>query len=262
MDGVPYRKDEVIDGKLWITTYATGAETRIIHETNELNSVAGFRNHPMRCAFDVWKCGSGGVEWCGVWNDTSYNKKTFYSWFKAYDYTPEAGDNGTDFTLVDYDDFDGDWEKSRWDVGYDMLYSNGKGVEVMVGTGKEISVELYGKYDGVIPEDSGDTAASKPSNFPNYSAVNEQGPRKFSSPSILDEKAGLLRYHVSIPGNVRLALYLPSGRLARVLINSRQQPGDYSFSINGISMAQGTYILCLETQETRQVRRMVSVSPR
>jgi beta-glucanase (GH16 family) len=64
--------------------------------------------------FNLWS--SEVANWVGVFDDAILPVNQYINWVKVYSYTPDAGDNGSDFTLLWTDDFD-TYDDSRWNAG-------------------------------------------------------------------------------------------------------------------------------------------------
>lgn len=74
--------------------------------------------HPMRVIMNLWAVDN--PSWAGVWDPASMPLESEYDWVRIFDYTPGAGNAGTDsnYTLRWEDDFSrydtSLWEKEPW----------------------------------------------------------------------------------------------------------------------------------------------------
>lgn len=67
-----------------------------------------------------------------------------------------------------------------------------------------------------------------------------------------------IHYSLPVPGTVRIALYDPSGRALKVLVNGLQNSGEHSISLEGREIGKGLYFCRMETEGGICVIRLVS----
>lgn len=71
-----------------------------------------------------------------------------------------------------------------------------------------------------------------------------------------------IRYQLPQPANVKLEIYNALGQLVRSLVNSRIEAGDHEVAWNGkndmgVQLSSGVYMYRIETQNFRQVNKML-----
>ncbi|MEX0770579.1 MAG: T9SS type A sorting domain-containing protein [Balneolaceae bacterium] len=87
---------------------------------------------------------------------------------------------------------------------------------------------------------------------PNKTLLAQNYPNPFNPNTII-------RYSLSVPGDVRLEVYNIAGRRINTLINQRQEAGYHAVNFNGSGLASGIYIYRLLANEQVYSKRMLLV---
>jgi hypothetical protein len=257
VDGILIRYDELTDEGLRAKTYnmQTEDDTTDLERdeilASEFDYLTYFQARPMRLAFDVWWCGD--ANWCGADNGTAAPSAMYCSWFKNYDYTPKNGDEGTDFTLTDWDNFDGQLT-ANWAEVYAVQLQEGKGVCCL-------NFNNGGVLGEPVPYDEGDTAADLPSEYwlpqpvhnKNVGLITKEG-------SSLKYGNNSIEYRVEKAGMVNISLLNMNGRTIKTLENSVKNTGKYSISLNTESIPAGAYFLTFNSPGFKQTKRLINIS--
>jgi len=119
--------------------------------------------------FNIWA--SEATSWVGVFNTALLPVHQIMNWVKVYDYTPGAGEGGSNFTLAWQDDFDS-FDDTRWGTGnwtFAENYVDFSPENVTVRDGYLVlSLTNVGNtgFTGTIPVDDGSTPVLRPSREP------------------------------------------------------------------------------------------------
>ncbi len=115
--------------------------------------------------FNLWSSESAG--WVGAFDDKILPVHQYIDWVKLYEYTPNSGDNGSDFTLKwtdEFESFDDDrWATGNWTFDGNRVTMSPDNVNVQDGH-LILSITKAGEegFHGTVPTDS-TTAIRKPS---------------------------------------------------------------------------------------------------
>jgi endo-1,3-1,4-beta-glycanase ExoK len=115
--------------------------------------------------FNLWS--SEVADWVGAFDDAILPVNQYINWVKVYSYTPGAGNNGSDFSLLWTDDFD-TYNATRWNAGNWTFDENRvdftpDNINVQNGT-LIISLTKAAQtgFSGTIPVDEGTSAIPAP----------------------------------------------------------------------------------------------------
>jgi hypothetical protein len=246
MDGFVYRRSEITaNGKIRDRSWSFHDGELERDDTYDLNWIAVWATYPMDCAFDIWM--GDYPDWLGPWSEESCGIPVFFSFFKYYRYTPGTGHNGTDFTLEDWDDFDGtgtNFDQVRW-FPYNVEMREGKAMGAVHCDGSS-------GYSGSVPPDDGDTGVSEPT----VSARHLR--RDGYSGGSLEYRNGMITCIPDKSGFISLAIYDLNGKQICVLVNDEKTSGRHSFKINQADFAPGTRLLSLKTSDGHIAQRITT----
>jgi hypothetical protein len=206
----------------------------------------------MRLAFDVWWCGDAG--WCGADDGTAAQTAMYCSWFKFYEYTPGQGDEGTDYRLSDWDNFEGQLT-ANWAEVYAVQLIDGKGVCCL-------NYNWGGGLGEGVPYDEGDTAANQPSEYWLPQPVQTINNTKsfLQGNSSLEYRDGTIQYRVENPGLITISLVDLNGRIIKSIENSQKNAGAYSTRLNTKSIPSGAYIIALSSPHGKHAKQLINIS--
>jgi hypothetical protein len=239
VDGEIYRKSERIDGRIHDFQYPIwDSEGEIKEVVHDYDWIAMWSNDSLRCAFDVWEC-SGDLEgWCGLWDPANDGRAVFYCFFRHYIYTPGKGPGGSDFTLEFSEDYNGtEFDTTAW-APYGCVLDGG------------FAIGAFGAdYTDELPVDPGDISytAGKPGALISGSSLK------------LEYKSGKLCYNLANACKTSLNLYDLNGRKMLTLVDSYQETGNHSISLDKASIPSGTYVVSLNIPGSMQTERIISV---
>jgi hypothetical protein len=226
-------------GMIQDISYSTWWDGEITRETEyDLDWLAVWAQGGMMCAFNVWT--GCDPTWCGNFDQIACDYPLIYSWFRYYSYTPGAGPDGSDFTLTDWDNFDGPWDDVKWSKMGTLNLLDGKAVG-----------NACGNPVTSVPADPGDINASVP--IISHSRIKEQ---PIVSASLFCEN-NTIRYRLPVSGKINLSLYDMNGRVAETIADGLLPAGEYTGSLKK-KIAAGTYIISLKTPYSKESRRFVS----
>ena len=87
---------------------------RTVRDSNDTKKQVEAMVKPQDLRFNLWS--SEVTSWVGAFDDAVLPMYQYINWVKVYEYTPGAGENGSDFTLKWTDDFD-TFDTDRWNTG-------------------------------------------------------------------------------------------------------------------------------------------------
>jgi hypothetical protein len=139
----------------YIAWYIDGVEMR--RTSNPNAQITDLRDTDLGLRFNLWI--ASDANWVGSFNPQSLPVHQYINWVKVYDYTPGAGENGSDFTLKWKDDFDrfntSRWQKGDWTFDGNLVYLTRSNINVKDGT---LIISLTSKdapgFSGTIPADN------------------------------------------------------------------------------------------------------------
>jgi hypothetical protein len=261
LDGHTYRR--VVPG----TTSNIHEDRYIVGDPNstpttvdyDFDWIAAYSEELLSYQFDIWV--NSGVFGFG----DSYNgsiscgghSSMFMSYFRYYDWTPGEGPGGSDFTLVDYDSYEGDVLSSeRWGG-----YVGSEAYRTIVRDGYAIStINCNGEwgYNGEIPYDAEDlTSEQLEDEKQGITFTKEQAKRGADKNISLDYSNGIARCNLKTSARVRINLFDLGGRHIRTVANKDMSAGRHSFSIDERSIPAGTYLLTMHGPFSRISERVV-----
>jgi hypothetical protein len=237
VDGHVYYEAKKEGSNIRYSTYDIYEPWELIDEsTGDYDWISIWAEDSLRCAFDVWECNI--PEWCGNWIASNNGSPIIFSWFRHYIYTPENGDDGSDFTLEFSEDYNGpEWDEEAWEP---------YGCELMDGFAVG---GLGGSFTGDLPEDPGDVPDAVTS-----------GLKSAKRNARLAYKSGVAKFSTSTAGRVNLSLFDLTGRLIQTFENSNKDAGEHSVSVDLRSIPAGSYMLSLKTQLFCENTRILTVS--
>ncbi len=120
------------------------------------SQVADLRDTDMGLRFNLWV--SSVTSWVGPFESELLPANQFINWIKYYEYTPNEGDNNSDFKLSWQDDFNSfnssRWRKGDWTFDGNLAYLTPLNINVKDGT---LIISLTQKsspgFSGDIPAD-------------------------------------------------------------------------------------------------------------
>jgi|GEM_PF-3180874 len=236
LDGEPFRRAiSLEDGRMHEIYYSTGTEHTELRDTifgAGDNYVDVIKDKPLALEFSVWSYSS---EWAGEWTDDNCGKRIFCSWFKQYDYTPGGGDDGSDFTLVAFDDFNTpQWDTAMW-INLnpaDMLRNmNGKAIAVM-------NCDTDDGYTGEIPDDPEDDGTWT-------KRVSRHMQKADAAAHLIGGKAVI---NMPIGCHVDAALYDMHGRIVKQILKGYAAAGNHTIDIGLAEMPTASYVLRVKGQ--------------
>ena len=87
-------------------------------------------------------------------------------------------------------------------------------------------------------------------NIPQDFSLHQNFPNPFNPSTVI-------KYDLPKEGFVKIKIYDLTGREIRSLVNEFKQAGSYSTVFNGANLSSGVYFYKLETENFRQIKRMV-----
>jgi hypothetical protein len=186
----------------------------------------------MMCGFDTWHC--AGEDWCVGWAGgypgDDPGKAFFMNYFRYYSYTPKAGPDGSDFTLVTDENYDAA-NPAEFNQ-YGCEFRNGYAIS-----------SFGGSYTGEIPVDN-DTVGIISKAY----ALNTKLKR---GAAWITNSGNTITYSLLMSGEAVLGVYDLNGKLIRNLFKGYCQAGQHSILINSESFASGTYLISLTTANAK-----------
>ncbi|MDR1760638.1 MAG: family 16 glycosylhydrolase [Fibrobacter sp.] len=145
-----------------VAWFINGTEVRRTAGTQQTNDL---QDTDQGLRFNLWS--STSVPWAGAFDTGTLPIHQFINWVKVYDYTPGAGENGSDFTLRWADEFDSfetaRWNKGNWTFDGNSAYLTPQNINVQNGT-LIISLTTTENpgFSGTVPEDNAPSSIRPP----------------------------------------------------------------------------------------------------
>lgn len=138
--------------------------------TNDNKQQVSSLNKEQSLRFNLWA--SEATEWVGPWDESILPVHQFINWVKVYTYTPGAGDNESDFTLLWTDDFEtfnaNRWHTADWTFAENRVDFIPENITIQEGT---MVLSLTKKdasgFSGSVPVDNPDPSVIKPELYSN-----------------------------------------------------------------------------------------------